>query len=237
MIKTVFGILYIALFSMGAIAQNPVTSSQALEKNLRASGEYFRWSAGPGKINGSPYITEEFSSGKIHWNRIWNEGIELRYNIYQGTFEANLENGIIVIDPLKNNIDTVKYRDEVFVKKFLTVGNDKQVVYLSLLGQRNGYALYKQYKIKLTEAVTDTDLYHEAKPAEYKTQTPIYYVFRGNEHWTAKGIKSLAEIFQIDAKVVKKYLKDNKYKLSREEHLLEAVLHFSGASVPSETRP
>ncbi|MBE9518287.1 MAG: hypothetical protein IMY68_06940, partial [Bacteroidetes bacterium] len=177
----------------------------------------------------SPYLTEEFRSGMIHWNRMWNEGIDLRYNIYQGNFETKFESGIIVIDPIKNNIDTLKYREEVFVKKYLEVGKDKLVVYLSLLGQQNGYALYKHYRIRLTEAITDTDLYHKAKPAEYKTQTPVYYVFRGNEHWTVKGSKSLAEIFQIDAKVVKSYLKDNKYNLSREEHLLEAVLYFSSS--------
>jgi len=233
MMKTLVGILYLALFCVSTIAQNPVTSTQALEKNLRASGEFFRWSADHSKINGSPYITEEFHSGMIYWNRMWNEGIDLRYNIYQGTFEAKLESGIIVIDPIKNNIDTIKYREEVFVKKYLKVGKDMQVVFLSLLGQQNGCALYKQYKIKLTEAVTDTDLYHEAKPAEYKAQTPVYFVFRGNEHWTVKGGKSLAEIFQIDAKVVKSYLKDNKYKLSREEHLLEAVLYFSSSITPS----
>ena len=97
---------------------------------------------------------------------MWNEGIDLRYNIYQGNFEAKLESGIIVIDPIKNNIDTLKYREEVFVKKYLEVGKDKiLVVYLSLLGQQIGYAIYKQYRIKFTEAITDTDLYHKAKPA------------------------------------------------------------------------
>jgi len=210
-----------------------MTATQALEKNLKASGEYFAWSANNSEVKGSPYLTEEFSSGMIHWNRMWNEGIDLRYNIYKGNFEAKLESGIIVIDPIKNNMDTLKYREEVFVKKYLKVGDDLLMVYLSLLGQQNGYALYKQYRIILTEAITDTDLYHKAKPAEYKTQTPVYYVFRGNEHWTVKGSKTLAEIFQIDAKVVKSYLKDNKYKLSNEEHLLEAVLYFSSSFIPS----
>ena len=229
MMKTLLGILYLALFCVGTMAQNPVTSNLALKQNLLASGEFFSGSVGHSKANGSPYLTEEFRSGMIHWNRMWNEGIDLRYNIYQGKFEVKLENGIIVVDPIKNNIDTLKYREEVFVKKYLEVGKDKLVVYLSLLGQQNGYALYKQYRINLTEAITDTDLYHKAKPAEYKTQTPVYYVFRGNEHWKVKGSKTLAEIFQIDAKVVKSYLKDNKYKLSREEHLLEAVLYFSSS--------
>ncbi len=225
--KTLPAILYLALFCVHTMAQNPVTSTQALEINLRSSGEYYRWSAGNSKISGSPYLTDDFNSGMIHWNRKWHEGFDLRYNIYQGVFEVRRESGVLVIDPIKNNIDTVKYRYEVFVKKYLKVNKDLLVVYLSLLGQQNGYTLYKQYRIRFAEAVTDTDLYKEAKPAEYKTETPKYYVFRDNEHWTVKGSKSLAEIFQIDTKVVKSYLKENKYKLSSEEHLLKAVLYFS----------
>jgi hypothetical protein len=200
MIKTLPVILILALFCVGTMAQNPVTNTQSLKQNLIASGDYFSWSSRNNEISGSPYLTEEFRSGMIHWNRMWYEGIDLRYNIYQSNFEARLENGIIVIDPIKNNMDTLKYNEEVFVKKFLN---------------------------------TDTDLYNKAKPAEYKIQSPVYYVFRGNEQWTVKGSKTLSEIFQINAKVVKSYLKDNKYKLSNEEHLLEAVLYFSSYSDPS----
>lgn len=232
MINKLFGILYLVLYCMGTMAQNPVTSTQALEQNLKASGEYYRWSAGNSEVKGSAYLTEEFSPGMIYWNDRWNDGIDLRYNIYQGNFEARLESGIIVIDPIKNNIDTVKYREEVFVRKYLQADKGLLVVYLSLLGQQNDYALYKQYQIKLSEAVTDTDLYNEAKPAEYEMQKPVYYVFRVNENWTVKGSKTLAEIYQIDVKVVKNYLKENKYKLSREEDLLESVLYFAGSVNP-----
>lgn len=231
--KTLLGILSLALFCMGSMAQENVTATQTLVNEMKASGQLFGWSSGSSEIKGSPYLEEEFSPAMIYWNQAWHEGIDLRYNIYQGDFEAKLESGIIVIDPIKNNIDTLKYNEEVFVKKYLKVDNHILVTYLSLLGQQNSYALYKQYKIKLEEAVTDTDLYNKAKPAEYERQDPVYYVFRGNEQWTVKGSKSLAEIFQIDAKVVKSYLKDNKYKLSREEDLLEAVLYFSGSSNPS----
>jgi hypothetical protein len=231
--KTLLIIPFLALFCLGLAAQNPVTATQAVERNMKASGEFYSWSAGNSEIVGSPYINEEFHPGMIHWNEKWNEGINLRYNIYQGSFEAKLESGTIVIDPLRNKIDTIKYMEEVFVKKYLTEGEKTIVAYLSLLGENNGCALYKQYRIKITEEVTDTDLYNEAKPAEYKKLEPVYYVFRGNEQWITKGSKSLAEIFQIDPKVVKKYLKDKKYKLSREEDLLEAVLHFSDAGNPS----
>lgn len=231
MMKILFTCLFITLFCLGTMAQDPVIPTQAVEMNLKASGEYYGWNAGNSKIKGSPHLTEEFQPGMLHWNGVWTEGIHLRYNIYQGRFEADLESGTIAIDPFQNNIDTLKYNEEVFVKKYLSEDKKLLVVYLSLLGQQNGLALYKQYRIKLTEAVRDTDLYNKAKPAEYKMEDPAYYVFRDNEHWTVQGSKSLAEIFQVDAKVVKNYLKDNNYKLSREEDLREAFLYLSGPAL------
>jgi hypothetical protein len=117
MMKTLLGILYLTLYGVGTMAQNPVTSNQALEMNLKSSGEYYSWSEGQSKVKGSPYLTEDFHSGMIYWNGMWNKGIDLRYNIDQCQFEARLESGIIVIDPIKNAIDTIKYREEVFVKK------------------------------------------------------------------------------------------------------------------------
>ena len=152
--KKLIGILYLALFCVVSMAQdpatatqgqNPVTANLALQQYLNASAENSIWSAGHSRLKGSPYLDEEFSSGMLHWNGMWHDGIDLRYNVYQGTFETRLESGIIAIDPLKNNMDTIKYRDEVFVKKYLKVGKDLQVVFLSLLGQQNGYVLYKHY--------------------------------------------------------------------------------------------
>ena len=105
--KTLLGILCLPLLCLGTMAQNPVTSTQAVGNNLNASGEYYSWSKGQSNIKGSPYLTDEFHSGMIYWNRMWNEGIDLRYNIYLGKFEAKRESGIIVIDPIKNSIDTL----------------------------------------------------------------------------------------------------------------------------------
>jgi hypothetical protein len=228
--KTLLGILSLAFFCMGTSAQNPTLATQAVEMNLESSSEFYSWSAGSTRIDGSPYINEEFDLGMIFWNLNWHEEIKLRYNIYQGSFEAELERGIIVIDPIKNNIDTVKYRDEVFVKKYLNLDDAIQVVYLVLLGEQNGYALFKHYQMKINEAVTDTDLYNEARPAEYEALKPVYYVIKGTETWTVKGSKTLAEVYDVHPKMIKNFLKAKKYKLTNEDHLLETVLHFSGSS-------
>lgn len=147
--------------------------------------------------------------------------------IYMGGFEAKLESGIIVIDPLKNIIDTLAYNGEVFVRKILVAEKRNKLIYLPLLGQDNKISVFKQYRMMVTEAVTDTDLYNKAKPAEYRTLPPVYYVFRDNENWEVKGSKTVAEIFGIEVKQVKSYLKEMKYKLSKEKVFVETVLYFS----------
>ena len=231
--KTLLILPLFSLLSMTLVGQNRLNSYRELEIHLKSSDEYIRKSTKGSNINGSPYLTEDFHAGEIYWNRSWNEGIELRYDIYMGWFEARLESGIIVIDPLKNNIDTLNYNGEVFVRKILVADKSNKLVYMPLLGQENKISVFKQYRITVTEAITDTDLYHEAKPAEYKTLTPVYHVFRDNENWEVKGSKTIAEIFGIEVKKVKSYLKEKKYKLSKEKDIVETVLYFS--KIPTES--
>lgn len=231
--KTLLILPIFSLLSMTLVGQNRLNSYTELETHLRSSDKSIRESTHGSDIMGSPYLTENFQAGKIYWNSTWNEGIELRYDIYMGGFEAKLESGIIVIDPLKNIIDTLAYNGEVFVRKILVADKRNKLIYLPLLGQDNEISVFKQYRITVSEAVTDTDLYHEAKPAEYKTLPPVYYVFRDNENWEVKGNKTIAEIFGIEVKEVKSYLKKMKYKLSKEKDLVETVLYFSKISAES----
>ena len=229
--KAIF-ILPLVLLSCGTLrGQNLEQSYMDLERHLNTSGEYLKRADERNKVNGSPYLTEDFQSGMVHWDRKWNEGIDLKYDIYNDCFEVKLKSGIIVLDPVKNNIDTLKYNGEVFVRKFLDQGKVKRLAYMSLLGQGNGFSVVKQYKIILN-AATSSDGYSDAKPAEYKANSPVFYVFKDNEMWEVKGAKTIAEIFGIEVKKVKSYLKEKDYKLSNEKDLVEAVLHFS--KIPAE---
>jgi hypothetical protein len=227
--KAILFLPLVYLLSATLMGQNISQSYMDLERHLNTSGEYRKRAEDRNKVIGSPYLTEDFQSSLVHWDRKWTEGIDLRYDIYHDCFEAKLKSGIIIIDPVKNNIDTLKHNGEVFVRKVLDQGKEMKFSYLALLGQENGYSVYKRYKIVLNAAST-SDGYSEAKPAEFKANTPTYFVFREHENWEVKGNKSLSEIFGIEAKKVKSYLKEKDYKLSREQDLVNAVLYFAKAS-------
>jgi len=156
----------------------------------------------------------------------WYEDVDLRYDIYNDCFEVKLETGTLAIDPLKNDIDSIRYNGEVFVRIVSVSGKKSEISYMSHIGYSNGYFVYKHYKINVRAAEAPAG-YSDAKPAEFRPDSPDYYIFKDNNKWQLTGNKSIAEIFDTDHKVVKKFLKENKYKLSNENDLIQVVRHFS----------
>ncbi len=197
-----------------------------LEQYMKTSEDYQLKMDDKNIVKGSPYLTEEFENSTLHLNMTWYEDIDLKYDIYNDYFEVKFKTGIIVIDPVKNDMDTVKYNEEVFVRKVQESGKNKKVGYMALVEDSNNYSLYKQYKINVNSATTPTG-YGEAKPAEFKRTLPLYYVSSSEKTLAVKGTKSIAEIFNIEVKTVKSYLKKHNCKLSKENDLLEVVQHFS----------
>lgn len=182
--------------------------------------------AGDDNIKGSPYLTEDFVPSMLQLERKWYEHVDLKYNIYEDHFVVRFETGILIIDPMKNDIDSIKHNGEIFIRKVYESGKKMRVAYMSLLGVSNSYSICKQYQKDFIQA-TKPAAYSDAKPAEYKSAVPNYYVFKENKMWTVKGTKDIAEIFETDNKQVKNYLKKNRYKLKNEKDLVHVVSYFS----------
>jgi len=191
-----------------------------------SSSEYQRQHNEKKSIVGSPYLTEDFEPGMLQLKNTWYDDVDLRYDIYSDCFEVKLETGTLVIDPKKNDIDSIRYNGEVFVRKISVSGKKSEITYMSHIGYSNGYLVYKHYKINVRAAEAPAG-YSDAKPAEFRPDSPDYYIFKDNNKWQLTGNKSIAEIFDTDHKVVKKFLKENKYKLSNENDLIQVVRHFS----------
>ena len=190
------------------------------------SGEYQQQQNEKKSIVGSPYLTEDFKPGMLKLEKTWYEDVDLRYDIYSDCFEVMLETEILVIDPMKNDIDSIRYNGEVFVRKISVSGKKSEVSYMSHIGYVNSYYVYKQHMIKVSSAKAPA-AYSDAKPAEFKPDSPDYYIFKENEKWQLTGNKSIAEIFDTDQKEVKKFLRENKYKLSNENDLIQVIRHYS----------
>lgn len=178
------------------------------------------------EIKGSPYLTDEFSKGEILMNNTMYQDVLLRYNVYNDLFEARLGQNSIAIDPAKNPIDTIYCEDNKFVRKFLQAPKNNSLSHVAVLYKHNNGSLYKRYRITLIQA-TRPGAYAEAKPAEFNPMQPDYYLGRGEELYLLKGVKTIADFFDVEAKEVKSFMKSGQLKLQREKDLISLCTHFS----------
>ena len=221
-------ILLILFAGTSVFAQYPMQSMNTLERFLTRSGDYVENLEAGETIKGSPYTNDAFSMGQVSLDGIWYDSVNMRYNAYDSEFEVKMEDGMYAIRSDVQAVDTVRYNDELFVRKNLNPAGNVRLDFMVLLAEGSNFSLCKQYVIRFNMA-EPAGGYSDAKPAEYKSNPPRYYIFKGNDIHEIKGNASLAEAFSTDTKSIRSYLKKNKYKLNREEDLVETVVYFSSS--------
>ncbi len=177
-------------------------------------------------VKGTPYLTEDYLEGRVLMSNTMYEGIQLRYDVYNDWFEARLEQNTIIIDPVKNVIDTLYYSGYKFVRIFIYPDKRNALVHVAVLYKSDKCNLYKRYKVTLIPA-TDPSAYTEAKPAKFDSVLPDYFLGRGEEMTLLKGVKSIAGFFDVETKEVKSMMKSSQLKLQNEEDLVRICAHFS----------
>lgn len=201
-------------------------SLSSLESFSTSYGRFLMRVIDPKDIEGTPYLFDEFDLGRIHMNGIWYDELKLRYDVYHGRFEVRFENGDFIIDPLEQGVDTIECSGDVFIRKDLGKKESISINYLAILSDQNKFLLLKKYRKKFKEALPAA-CYQDPAPAEYKKYKPAYYIFHEDRSYEIKGVKTMSEIFEVDVKAVKRFMKKNKYKLSVESDLIETVNHFA----------
>lgn len=207
-------------------AQMPLSTMMSLEGYVNKSGKYLMQVGDDTELIGSPYLEDSFKTGDLRIDGEWYRGNDLRYDSYGGVFEVVLEEGIFVIDPAIDAADSIIYNKETFVRRDMHPGEPQRMQYLVALYQGDDYSLYKKYSSRLNNAVK-TDGYSEAKPAEFKPNPPEYFIFRKQIPEEVKGTGSIADIFGVDRKTVRRYVRQNKFKIKKDEDMIEIVKHFS----------
>lgn len=228
-IKSVpFSLLTVLFLSCtGLLAQQlPTSTMMSLEGYVNSSGKYLMQIGDDSEVLGSPYLSDSFSTGFLHIEGDWYKGADLRYDAYDAVFEVKLSDGIFVISPESLEADSILYNDELFVLKDLLPGDMMRLQYVALLYSGNGYDLVKKYRIRLNNAVPAGG-YSEPKPAEYRPNPPEYMVFKNHVPTDIRGVRSIADIFSVDRKTVRRFLKKNNYNLKIEKDLVKVAAHFA----------
>lgn len=215
----------------GLLAQIlPTSTMMSLEGYITSSGKYLMQIGDDSEVLGSPYLADSFKTGYLHVDGDWYKGADLRYDAFNAVFEIKLSDGIFMISPESLGADSIIYNEELFVLKDVLPGDMMRLQYVAVLFSGEKYELIKKYRIRLNNAVP-TDGYSEAKPAEYRTNPPEYMVIKNHVPADVRGSRSLADIFSVERKHIRRFLKKNNYNLNEEKDLVEVVRHFASQDI------
>ncbi len=179
--------------------------------------------------DGSPYLNDEFQSGKI----ILADGNEykdvlLRYNAYSDQFEFNRNNEILAI--IKNpQFSEFIFGDHIFCYQRFQIKNEKQEGYLEKIREGN-YSLYCKHITILREG-EETGAFQEAKKPTFIPQKPLYMIGSKDKGIVPiKGPKDLYNEFQDIEETIDNYTGKKKLKLKSEEDYIELINFLNSQS-------
>lgn len=218
--KKIIGILLCTAFTTAFSQQVRYTNQMfgapvILDYVISKNGKNIKYD----NIIGSPYLNKNFTNAKV---AAGYEEVAIRYNSYSDEIEFKKNNEILAIPK------------EAKFSKIETISPKQTFVLLSTSDQLSGYfielvegkiSLYKKIKTTFTDAVIAENSYASDKPASFKQQSPIYYIY------TVKGVfikkprnqKEIIDHFPDKKDMLNTFFKSNKIKFDKEEDLIKLV--------------
>jgi len=186
------------------------------------------------QIDGSPYAISAFLPGEVYsGDKVQNEGIFLRYNIYNDILEAE--------DPSKSDkgphytvvksprisavVGGQKY---VFLEDFKDE-NHSNGSYLIQLVEGESISLYKKHSVEFKEAKTARNSYERDQPASFSQSVSYYLVDEANNklieipNRTSKAKRKMEDL----KKDSKSFISDNDLDFDDQEDLVKLVRHLN----------
>lgn len=177
------------------------------------------------KIEGTPYLDEEFRKGSLSFGGSRISNLDLRYNIYEGHFEFMDEDVVKFIDPQRNRVDTVWLEDDTYLYVSFEAGKHIKMTYMKMVWG-DGTRVLLNHKMMLTEA-EETQGYKEAQPARFTRQQDLIFIQPTGSHaMEFKGKKSLEEVFPNHHQQLSTYAKKEKLKLKKPEDIVKLCSYY-----------
>lgn len=174
-------------------------------------------------IDGSPYLLDEFVSGKVIIDdSVLIERVPLRYNIYSDKMEfRNAANQVLEIAS-----STKHYRfhigNQTFVNRDYTTDGVLQEGIFERLAEGK-ISLYKKYGIEFKEASKAIG-FQDAEPNRFiRTDDEFYVSIDQNTPVVIDNVKRLAEMLMQYKPSVEEYLQQEKPKLKKEHDLIRLI--------------
>ena len=218
-----YSILFGFLFNF-CLGQGIVTGDATWQNMQNASVLNSRFNSDE-KVEGSPYISEQFKPSKIkgYDNKIFMS----KFNAFSGDMEVDFGEKIIALSsdydceieftsPSKR-YKTFKYKENGMSK------ND----FFVILNESSKISLLKKEIIDFIEAKAAKSSYEKDKPAKFLRKSDEFYVYLNDEViFLPKNKKKLIQFFsQYSKKDVKSFIKKEKLN-AKEEKDIKTIVEF-----------
>lgn len=172
-------------------------------------------------IKGSPFIFEDFATGKVKLKEGKTFEGPLRCDIYAGEFEFKTKEGEIYTIISPETIENISIND----RKFIFIADSKKDNsgnYFEVLLDGK-YSLIVRHSVYLKEPVPEKP-YVPGKPATFVAKDDVYYIL--NDETGLVEIKNKEVLTGIDetrSENIKAFIKEGKIKISNKEDLIGMV--------------
>lgn len=182
--------------------------------------------ASASKIEGTPYLTEEYIEGEIIFGEANRTKVPVRYNIFQDLMEYQQNGKALVLDP-SGKIKKVKMGDEIFiVEKYNSDGKSKYG-FLNVLDTGKMTLLSKK-RIKYQEPLKERGLDGGDLPAKFSRLSDTYFYRFGSDELKEVGsLKELIASLPDKQEEIKQFAKQEKISAKKQEELLKLVRYYN----------
>jgi hypothetical protein len=184
------------------------------------------------KAEGSPYLNDEFTKGKIIFNNGKEYDVFTRLNVGSQKFEIkkNINSPASLIDI--NESVTVQMNNKSYNLHSINLGNEQILAILEDCVELENISLY-YFPRKVIKMPVETGA---AAPTTGFTKVPkpkwadaSEFLILKDDNWYAipNSFKKLLSKNIFDPKLLKKYKKSNKLNIKKKESLIKMVTYFN----------
>lgn len=178
------------------------------------------------KVDGSPYLNDNFVTGIVYSNAEKYSGISMRYNIYDDNIEFKQNNQLLILDA-QPKIKKVDFDGHMFVIDNYEYKGKTRLGFFGLLDSGKVVLLSRKvvtYKEQQAPKALETG----PTPAKYTRLPDVYFYKIGNgDPVKVDNIKKMIAGFPDKQTELTEFAKKEKISAKKEDELIKLVKYYN----------
>lgn len=206
-------------------SQNDTNLSQDLQNYTTRATRFVQENT-----NGTPYLNENFEAGSLlNESNVLVSNVVLRYNALYDEFQVKKS-----LNDSEDNAQAVRKTSEIFIKMGGNIYTYLLPVngaggYYNILFEGTQINLYKKDSKKFVEGAKSVNMMTGDHPNRLVDESSYFIILNDGElvELTGSRNRKLQAIAGEKRNELRKYVKENKLNVNREEDLIQAVTYFN----------